>query len=108
MDNLNIHNVRKMKYVTVPTGKPEFVYYNPEDFGARDVSQQLNIDVLDHCTLLYASYTQVPDCYGCDEDVVKYFLTLMLQNGWVLPCNIDEALALFGDLLIEQEQINAL
>ena len=97
-----------MKYVTVPTGKPEFLYYNPEVFGARDVSQQLNIAVLDHCALLYTSHTQVPDCYGFDADVVKYFLTLMLQNGWVLPCNIDEALTLFGDLLIGQEQIDAL
>ena len=45
---------------------------------------------------------------GVNEDVVEYVLTLMLQNGWVLPCNIDEALTLFGDLLIGQEQIDAL
>ena len=65
MDHWNIHNVRKMKYVTVPTGKPDFcctITQRSLVLVMYIVSQQLNIEVLDHCALLYASRTQVPDC----------------------------------------------
>ena len=96
-DHWNLHNVRHQKNLEDPHGKPDFLYNNPEVWGARNVGHPVVRDMLDACRILVPSSTSI---FGCSDEFAELGLEYLLATQRSLPRNILDALDLFRDLVI--------
>jgi hypothetical protein len=89
----NLHKVREMKHVLLPSGKPDFMYFNPEVYGALDMGLPFDEEMLDACEVNHC--LQNNSEFGCDDEVAEVLLDIMIGNNWGLPRTSCEALDLF-------------
>ena len=96
-DHWNLHDVRYQKNVCGPHGKPEYLYNNPEVWGAENAGLPVNRNRLDICRQLIPQRLRNP--YGCSDEFAEMALQYMLDTQKRLPENVYEALDLCGDLI---------
>ena len=90
----NVHSVRQMKHVTMPSGKPDFLYRNPEYFGFTETG--LPIVDNEELKVIQTQFCEQPR--GCDVELADVAMTVMEQKSLHMPANVDETLVLYGEL----------
>lgn len=96
-EHWNLHKVRKMSNVVLPSGKPDFLYFNPEVFGKHDLGVPFDENTLDMCEDIHCMKKRE---FGCDDEFAEVMLEAMIQNQLRLPHNSNGALDLYFSLLV--------
>lgn len=88
----NLHRIRKQPCRDIPGGKPNVLYYLPENSNAKDCRKSVNQE---HIQIFLYKYTTQPRLYrqGFADTVVEAVLP-----SCPIPCTAEEAYELFLDL----------
>ncbi|XP_053407737.1 uncharacterized protein LOC123556376 isoform X2 [Mercenaria mercenaria] len=98
----NQHTIRESSDVTSPGGKPDLLYHLPNLFGAIDYKVDVNPTDVQKVVADYA----VQKWQGCDIQFECQFNRIMLEKRLTKPTNINEALSLFGQLVVLDITVN--
>jgi hypothetical protein len=99
-EHWNLHRMRLIRGVEGSGGIPEFLYNTPESNsnGGENCGFPVDMHMLDTLSTLFPDMVNP---IGCDLDFADWALSDMLVNGLPLPHTLDEALTLYGYLLVQ-------
>lgn len=100
VEHWNNHSIRPQNNRECPSGKPNMMYFLPEQFGTTDQSKALlfSEDDVDEAA---NQYCEEGPKYGCSNEFVNV-VELIIGNdieNYQMPTTADEALSLFTNLI---------
>lgn len=101
LEQWNLHPIRRTRNTECPPGKPLFLHENSEVYGAEDMSQPVDNEILQELKTLC---TTKPNMFGCSDEFATIALDVMEMYNLEFPNSLYEALSLFGELRVLVEQ----
>ena len=92
----NLHNIRPSSNAEMPSGRPDTMYFVPEITGTQDYKVAVDLDDLD---VAIEMFPLDRPRYGCSPLFSELALMLMEDNELSPPSNVEEAMALYLNLL---------
>jgi hypothetical protein len=95
----NLHNIRPQKSVNeLPSGKPDILFHVPKLLCGYEMGKRVDVNELNLCQEMYTSSKQK----WCAE---FHELAYILKPDLQIPCNANEGLKLYEELIRLYEQI---
>ena len=95
----NTHYTRDVRNSECPPGRPNVIYFLPEQFEARNCCFPINVGDIEVCK----SVCEAPSITGCSDECLELARIIMQEKGLDFPLNINDALNLFIALIQDIE-----
>ena len=92
----NLHKIRPSRNIESPSGRPDLLYFIPENTGARDLMIPVLLDDIENAEQLCS--IRIPE-HGCSEEFLELVSFIMQEEHLTIPTTPEEALVLFLTLI---------